>query len=46
MSTELSAISSLGIIKALLPWIVVLIIAVVLIIVIFGAKPNIGGLQL
>jgi len=35
-----------GLLKAIFPYIVLLIIAVILIIVIFGAKPTIGGLQL
>lgn len=38
--------SPAGIVKAIFPWIIVLIVAIILIVVIFGAKPVIGGLEL
>jgi hypothetical protein len=49
MSAPVQAASSwspAGIVRAIIPWIVVLIIAIILIVVIFGAKPTIGGLQI
>ncbi len=37
--------SPAGIVKAVLPYLVLLIIAIVVLVVIFGVKPTIGGLQ-
>jgi len=41
-----SGFTPAGIIVKIMPYLVILVIAIILMIVIFGAKPTIGGLQL
>ncbi len=46
MSSLVESATPVGMIKALAPFVIVLIIAIILIVVVFGAKPTIGGLQI